>query len=298
MKKKLLALSLTLALIIASAVPAAAAFTTSWRLEDAGMTVALPSDWEVLTPDMDADDIAYTTLSQEFYAGVLEWITDDEIYMYAIEPDSLLSLIIFVDEYEDGVDYRTASDGFMKTLVEGYNEGEYERLRNYNAYIREVEGLRYIWSEYTSSANDDYFLLTELVLNGVYYFARIDSLEPLTDNNRNLMCSVLEGTSYDAISYSGRYHDVETGCRFTAPEGWTVKENENAWNGKSRVTLVSPSGEMSVYFGSEPVEGGTMADFTPADIESAFARRARRPPLPTCSPMRSFRAIRSKQRRK
>ena len=88
------------------------------------------------------------------------------------------------------------------------------------------------------------------------------------------MSSVLEGTSYDAVSYSGRYLDPETGCVFTAPEGWTVKESENAWNGKSRVTPVSPAEEMSVYFGSEPAEGETMADFTPADIESAFALSA------------------------
>lgn len=62
-KKKLLALLLTLALIFASAVPASAAFAAVWRLENAGLTLALPSGWEVLTPDMDKGDIAYTAIT-------------------------------------------------------------------------------------------------------------------------------------------------------------------------------------------------------------------------------------------
>lgn len=252
MKRKLSALLLTLALALSPAVNAGALFTNAWRIDDAGMTVELPSGWEVLTRGMDADDVAYTTMEPEYYEetlGMFEYI--DTLYMHAIDTESYNLLYIYVEDYGDDMDFRTVSDEYAEAMVERYREIELDSAFIGDVYVRDVNGLMYIWTELVPTQNDYYLLRAETCLNGVCYQIYVDCLDPIDDNVRNLMYGILKSTSYDAVKAPTEEPTPEPlpepeSADTAVPESETPRFDANAGIGLA-AALLCAAGAVTVY---------------------------------------------------
>ena len=226
--RQILSMLIIAALLVCAVVPVHAA-TSSYYLPDLQLSVDIPTEYDVFTLDMDANDplfSEYGTTKSELNSQ----LSAKNIYLNAVDPDGKEEIVITM---ADNIisDFEGLSDTVLLTMASAV-EGEYEKygieVSKYDIYRHSQ--VAFVRLYFHDSANSAYGLQYYTVYNSKSVNLTLRSYSgPISSSQENTMLSIIKSVEIDNYSPQSTtsestaaftHKDTATGASFTVPANW------------------------------------------------------------------------------
>lgn len=280
--RQILSMLIIAALLVCAVVPVHAA-TSSYYLPDLQLSVDIPTEYDVFTLDMDANDplfSEYGTTKSELNSQ----LSAKNIYLNAVDPDGKEEVIVTMAENVIS-DFDGLSDTVLLTMASAV-EDEYQK---YGVEVSEYDIFRhsqvaFVRLYFHDSANSAYGLQYYTVYNNQSVNLTLRSYSgPISSAQEATMKSIVDSVRIDNYSPQKTssestaafvHKDKDTGASFTVPANW---KQESLSKDREYIDVKFASTEESgllIMYGSTDLwsmlSASERAGYTRSDVDNSI----------------------------
>jgi len=264
LKRIVIKLLVSIGLMLFLVIPTFAS-TTTYKLDELGLEVSIPSTYDVITQDTSTSNPVFNRLGasgNEF----IDYYKENGIYLNAIPKDNLNEEIVVTMTAGIWDNLSAFSDTTIKTLASALISG-YEDygiiVSDYDVY--QHSQAKFIKIYFTDSTNSVYGLqfYTTYGAKAMNFTIRSYSGE-LSQKQEETITSIVDSIKYDTPPVSAAtvpetdsfvYTDVDTNTKFTVPANWYEKELSKEREFIDVKFMSAQEEGMSIIYGSTDVWG-------------------------------------------
>ena len=256
--KKYIITVLTIVLVFSMILPVGAA-AAKYVLPELGLSLAIPSEYDVFTRDMDADDPLFSkyNISRD---DLMEHFASGSTYLDAVAPDGSEEIVVVMTK-NSVEEFNSLGDTALMALSSELQK-EYENyglsVSSYDLYHHSQ--LIFIRIYFNTADKSTYGLQYYTIYgNKAMNFTLRSYTGPISAAQENTMLSVVDSICMDSYSSPNSpageapaftYTDRETGVIFLVPENWKQEEfsKERQYIDAKFVSLKDPG--LTMMYGS------------------------------------------------
>ena len=197
---------LIIVLLLGFTVSASANSSTEYYIDECGIRVQMPDDYNVITKNTKENDPVVAELGLSF-DEVQSYFSDGVSYLYAFNKTYPYMMIISMDSADDDTDFRRYSNSELLEIFGSQSSVDEENgLSIDNQWVYEHEQTKFIVHDYTDLTENPPWNIEQYAtaVNGDYYFIKmITNAGSFPDDYKQSLMGVVQSIVFDSISSEG-----------------------------------------------------------------------------------------------